>query len=63
MRLKEELRAEIRKARADHIFQIFKNDELTEEELTAEVEIVRQQMYEMRMKVRKYYSESKLENY
>ena len=63
MRLKEELRAGIRKARADHIFQIFKNDELTEEELTAEVEIVRQQMYEMRMKVRKYYSESKLENY
>lgn len=58
VRLNEELRAEIRKARVDHIFQIFKNDELTEEEITAEVEIVRQQMYEERIR-RKYESDSR----
>ena len=58
VRLNEELRAEIRKARVDHIFQILKNDELTEEEITAEVEIVRQQMYEERIR-RKYESDSR----
>lgn len=55
IRLGEELRAEIRKARTDHIFNIFKNDELTEEEITVEVEYVRQQMYEERKRKRKKY--------
>lgn len=52
IRLGEELRAEIRKARTDHIFKIFKNDELTDGEITAEVEYVRQQMYEERMRMK-----------
>lgn len=61
VRLNEELRAEIRKARVDHIFKIFKNDELSEDEITAEVEIVRQQRYEMRMR-RKYESDNRYES-
>lgn len=52
IRLGEELRAEIRKARTDHIFKIFKNDELTDGEITAEVEYVRQQMYEERKRMK-----------
>lgn len=34
------------------IFKIFKNDELTDGEITAEVEYVRQQMYEERMRMK-----------
>ena len=46
--LNRELSAEVRKIELQRLLQVFKNDEISLEEISSEVELVRQARYEAR---------------
>ena len=48
LQLNRELSAEVRKIELQRILQVFKNDEISLEEISSEVELVRQARYEAR---------------
>ena len=48
LQLNRELSAEIRKIELQRLLQVFKNDEISLEEISSEVELVRQARYEAR---------------
>ena len=48
LQLNRELSAEVRKIELQRLLQVFKNDEISLEELSSEVELVRQARYEAR---------------
>ena len=48
LQLNRELSAEVRKIELQRLFQVFKNDEISLEEISSEVELVRQARYEAR---------------
>lgn len=48
LQLNRELSAEVRKIELQRLLQVFKNDEISLEEISSEVELVRQARYEAR---------------
>ena len=48
LQLNRELSAEVRKIELQRLLQVFKNDEISLEEISSEVELVRQARYEVR---------------
>ena len=48
LQLNRELSAEVRKIEFQRLLQVFKNDEISLEEISSEVELVRQARYEAR---------------
>lgn len=48
LQLNRELSAEVRKIELQRLLQVFKNDEISLEEISSEVELVRQARYETR---------------
>ena len=48
LQLNRELSAEVRKIEMQRLLQVFKNDEISLDEITSEVELVRQNRYEAR---------------
>ena len=48
LQLNRELSAEVRKIELQRVLQVFKNDEISLEEISSEVELVRQARYEAR---------------
>ena len=48
LQLNRELSAEVRKVELQRLLQVFKNDEISLEEISSEVELVRQARYEAR---------------
>ena len=48
LQLNRELSAEVRKIELQRLLQVFKSDEISLEEITSEVELVRQARYEAR---------------
>ena len=48
LQLNRELSAEIRKIELQRLLQVFKNDEVSLEDINSEVELVRQKRYEAR---------------
>ena len=48
VQLNRELAAEVRKIELQRLLQVFKNDEISLEEISSEVELVRQARYEAR---------------
>ena len=48
LQLNRELFAEVRKIELQRLLQVFKNDEISLEEISSEVELVRQARYEAR---------------
>ena len=48
LQLNRELSAEVRKKELQRLLQVFKNDEISLEEISSEVELVRQARYEAR---------------
>ena len=48
LQLNRELSAEVRKIELQRLIQVFKNDEISLEEISSEVELVRQARYEAR---------------
>ena len=48
LQLNRELSAEVRKIELQRLLQVFKNDEISLEEISSEVEFVRQTRYEAR---------------
>ena len=48
VQLNRELAAEVRKIELQRLLQVFKSDEISLEEITSEVELVRQARYEAR---------------
>ena len=48
LQLNRELSAEVRKIELQRLLQVFKNDEISLEEISSEVELVRQASYEAR---------------
>ena len=48
LQLNREMSAEVRKIELQRLLQVFKNDEISLEEISSEVELVRQARYEAR---------------